>query len=160
MPIKPFPAFHVILASAVLCCSSGARAQACIVAATPVVFSTYDPFNASPTDSSGSVTVTCQAAVSVLVSYTIKLDGGGAGSVAGRRMTSGASQLFYQIYTSAARTSVWGDGTGGSVTQQDGYLLGVLVPVAKSLTTYARLSARQNVPPGNYSDAVTVQVTY
>jgi spore coat protein U-like protein len=136
------------------------NAQTCTLSTSPVLFGGYNPFNATATDSTGSVSVTCVAAISLFVNYTIKLDGGLGGSIATRRMTAGGTQLFYQLYDSSGRTTVWGDGTGGSVSRSDGYLLQILTPVVKTYTAYGRITARQNVGPGAYSDAVTVLLTY
>lgn len=147
-----------------MCCllagSTAAAAQVCTVSTTPIVFGQFDPFSASATDAAGTVVVSCQAVVSVSVTYTLTLDGGGAGLVNARRMSGVSSQLFYQIYTTAGRTTVWGDGTAGSVAKADGYLLGVLVPVVKTYTAYGRISARQNISAGNYADLVTIVLTY
>lgn len=152
--------FLLLAAAAVLVPAGTARAQSCSLSSTPVVFGQYDPFSASSTDSTGTISVTCASPLQILVSYTIRLDGGRGGVVGARRMNAGVNNLFYQLYDSASRATVWGDGTGGSVTKSSGYLLGVLTPVVQTFTAYARIAARQNVGPGAYSDAVTVLLTY
>jgi spore coat protein U-like protein len=71
-------------------------------------------------------------------------------------MTSGANLLSYNIYTSAARTTVWGDGTGSSAT-----IGGTGTGSAQSVTVYGRVSGGQTtVPVGSYADTVAVTVTY
>jgi spore coat protein U-like protein len=71
-------------------------------------------------------------------------------------MTDGsANSLAYQLYTSGTFSSIWGDGTGGSVTVSgngDG--------TAQALTVYGRIGTAQFVPAGNYSDRVAVTVNY
>ncbi|WP_110256588.1 Csu type fimbrial protein [Undibacterium pigrum] len=143
-----------------LAASQQAQALTCTVSALPVAFSNYDPFSNTPSDISSTVTVTCNALVSVLVSYTVKLNAGMTGTISSRLMTSGSSQLAYQLYSNAGRTTVWGDGTAGSGIVSDGYLLNVVVPVVKNYSVYGRITAKQNVKAGSYLDTVTILLTY
>lgn len=149
-----------VLLLASLCSIGNVQAQACNASATPVAFGTYDPKAALPNDITGTVTVVCQAAVSLLVAYTVKLNGGTGGSVTARKMITSGSQLSYQIYMDAAHSIVWGDGTGGSNFNVGGYLLAVLVPVTTNYTAYGRITALQNVYAGSYIDTLTILVTY
>lgn len=129
-----------------------ARAQ-CTVTAAPVSFGTYLPLSATPRDSTGSVRVTC---TTVIAGYTIALGPGGGGSIAARRMASGSALLSYQLYRSAARSVVWGDGTGGSAT-----VSGTCVLLCNQThSIYGRIPARQPARPGTYTDTVTVVVTF
>jgi spore coat protein U-like protein len=98
------------------------------------------------------------------VPFQIALNGGGSGSVTNRQMTSATApteKLGYQLYTDAARTIVWGDGSGGSVvaTGTGGGFLAL-----RSFTVYGRVpdsTANQGVAPlNNYQDTVTIVVTY
>ncbi len=136
-----------------------AYGQVCAVTATGEAFGSYNPFSGVATTSTASLTVTCQAAVSLLVSYTIGL-GGGTGGVGARSMSSGAAGLPYQLYRDAAHTQVWGDGTAGSLTATDSYVLSVVTPVVRSYTAYGVIPAGLRVAPGLYGDTVTVLLTY
>ena len=100
--------------------------------------------------------------VAVLMSYTIALGGGGGGggSVGARSMSSDSGTLAYQLYRDPARTQVWGDGTGGSVTVADGYLLNGVPPVVRNYTAYGAIAPLSKVAPGLYSDTITVLMTY
>ena len=140
--------------------SAGASAQACTASATPTAFGSYNTFSGTATDTTATVTVTCNALVSIAVVYTVKLNGGLGGAIGTRRMSNGVSSLFYQLYTNTGRTTVWGDGTGGSQYVLDGYLLQVATPVIKSYTVYGRISALQNVTYGSYTDTVTILLSY
>jgi spore coat protein U-like protein len=145
----------VSLATVVLLVPAVARAQ-CTAIATPVGFGTYLPFSPTPTDSTGSVTVTCNRFVG---SFTIALNAGAndGGSFARRRMRSnGTSFLHYQLYTKATRTIVWGDGTGGSST------VGAFcfVRCSTSATIFGRIPPRQAVRPGTYADTTLVTITF
>ncbi len=104
-------------------------------------------------DATGTVSVNCTAGVG----YTIKLDvGAGAGATfASRKMTSGANLLNYSIYDSAGRTSVWGDGTGATVT-----VASTGTGAAQSISAYGRIFGAQTPPPGTYTDTVNVTVSY
>jgi spore coat protein U-like protein len=141
------------LAVVVLLVPAMARAATCTVSATPVAFGVYPPFSGAPTTSTGTTTVHCVAGAANVV---IALSTGGGGSYANRRMISGASNLTYQLYSDAARTMIWGDGTAGTVT--------VSVHVAnngtKNNTVYGRIAPLQGVRPGAYTDTITVTVTY
>ena len=134
----------------------------CSVSATPVSFGVYDPFSSSPSDTSGTITVSCTGlVVSVLVSYDILLNKGiHASSFLPRQMASGVNTLDYNLYTDSTRTTVWGDGTGGTSIVTDGYLLG-LFTVNRDYTVYGRIPASQTgVHTGDYSDTITVTVNY
>ncbi|HEY4317590.1 MAG TPA: spore coat U domain-containing protein [Herbaspirillum sp.] len=143
-------------------CSHGATAsaQACTASSSPVAFGSYNAFSNTARDTAGSVTVTCSALIGILVAYNIKLNGGMGGAIGTRRMRNGVSSLFYQLYTNAGRNIVWGDGTGGTQTITDGYLLSVGVDVIKTFPVYGRITALQNVTYGAYTDTVTILLTY
>ncbi|SEI88378.1 Spore coat protein U (SCPU) domain-containing protein [Frateuria terrea] len=114
-----------------------------------VDFGSYDFQNSQNLDSVGHVTVTCD----VSTPYTIVLSPGLAGTFASRIMQSGAHQLAYNLYTDLAHASVWGDGTGNSVT----------VGGAGTNTDYAvygSVPAGQNPYIGTYSDVVTVTLNF
>lgn len=130
----------------------------CTVTATAVSFGTYDPLSSVANDSTGTVRVRCILAVALAGSFTVDLSTGGSGSYAARKLHNGASNLLYNLYNSAARTQVWGNGTGGSVSVSQTF--SGLLAIDRSLTIYGRIAAGQNVPAGTYSDTILVTVTY
>ncbi|MDO8838569.1 MAG: spore coat U domain-containing protein [Parvibaculum sp.] len=133
----------------------------CTVSATGHNFGTYDAIQRNAVTSSNTVTVRCVALVlSVAVSYEIRLSSGSSGSYNQRQMMSGANTLGYNLYTNSSRTTVWGDGTGGTQTVTDGYLLQLLFPVTRNYTVYGRIDGGQNAAAGSYSDVITVTVLY
>src|ERR1700752_3006161 len=83
-------------------------AATCSVSATSVVFGAFNPFGPAVT-STGTISVTCSGGTASSP-YTIALSTG-SGTYAQRYMNS---TLKYNLYTSSAYTTVWGDGTGGS----------------------------------------------
>jgi spore coat protein U-like protein len=133
----------------------------CSVSATDVGFGNYSPLDTSPVDSTGNVRVSCSllGLLSLLVSYRIYLGTGAAGGYTPRMMYKGTDPLNYNLYTNSARTTIWGDGSGGTSYVSYGYLLG-LTTVRIDYTVYGRLPAEQNVAPGLYSDTITVTVEY
>jgi spore coat protein U-like protein len=126
-------------------------ALGCTVTATSLDFGSINPLIAADTTSVATVTVSCTA----LTSYTIALSAGSAGSFLQRTMRSGANLLGYQIYSDAANSTVWGDGSGGSSL--------VNASAAGPGTTsyaYGRVPHQQTAVPGAYADSIVVTVTY
>jgi spore coat protein U-like protein len=140
--------------------SAFALLQSCNVSATAVNFVTYNPLSGSPNDATGTITVSCQVLViGVFVSWTIALNSGSSGNYGARQMQSGTDSLSYNLYTSAARSSVWGDGTGGtSVVSANPFLL--VGSNTVDYTVYGRVPAGQDRAAGIYMDPITVTVTY
>ena len=141
---------------------SWAAAQTCSVSASATAFGSYSPLSASNNDANGSVTLTCSAnALAALVSYTASLSSGGASSFSPRKMSSSGHLLQYQLYTSVARSTVWGDGTGGTSTVAGTLLTSALLTTNVTLTVYGRIPGSQStVAAGSCSDTITVTVAY
>ena len=148
------PRLRHSLAATIMCLLftyQGAHAVNCSVSSTPIGFGTYDVFSSSNLDTTGSVRVKCAPGNTT---YTISLQAGLNGSINNRKMqnSSGNGKMNYNLYIDAARSIIWGDGTGGTVT--------VTNNSPKSITVYARIPAGQNVSTGSYSDSVTVLVSF
>jgi spore coat protein U-like protein len=124
------------------------------VSATTLDFGVYDPGSASPTQSNGSVTVQC--GIGVLPSFTVSLSKGG-GSYAQRQLANGTDRLDYNLYADGAHMMVWGDGTGGTVTQG---LSGLITLGATTYTDYGLADRGQHPAPGMYGDTITVTVNF
>jgi spore coat protein U-like protein len=144
-----------------------AAAASCSVTASPLVFPDYASPGGSQADTSGTITVTCIPDLILLVCrtpYTLSMSSGNAGDFTPRRLAYGGNQLDYNLYTNAARTIVWGDGSDGSSTVSDAVntsILGLIcLSGSKNHTVHARIPGSQNVVAGSYSDTVTVTVTY
>lgn len=140
--------------------AGSAQAVSCSVSATSASFGAYNTASLLPLDGVGNVRVACSTPlVNVLVSYTILLSPGGAGSYGNRRLENGGSQLAYNLYTDFTRLFVWGDGSGGTATVSDGYLLMILNQY-RDYPVYGRIPAGQNVAAGRYTDTIQVTVNY
>jgi spore coat protein U-like protein len=71
-------------------------------------------------------------------------------------MTSGGNLLIYSLYTDAARTRIWGDGslTTGTIT-------GTGTGAPESRTIYGRIVSGQiGLVAGSYTDTTSVTVSY
>ena len=72
-------------------------------------------------------------------------------------MVSGLFHFGYQLYSDAARTMIWGNGTAGTVT------VSAHSPSnsTQNFTVYGRIPALQGVKPGGgYVDAIVVVVVF
>ena len=82
------------------------------------------------------------------------------GTVTQRLMASGANRLQYNVFTTAGFGTVFGDGTGGSVTSTG---TGAGVASANALTVFGQLldsAFNQAAVPGSYADTVLVTISY
>lgn len=129
--------------------------QTCTVSAVGVNFGTYNPLSLTAATATGTVNVTCT--LGLFSSWTVTLSTGDSNSFAQRVLENGAASLGYNLYTSAAYSSVWGDGTGGTGVQSGTQTLGT---TNVTYTVYGRIPARQDVAAGSYLDTITVTVSY
>ena len=128
-----------------------AHAVACTVGTTTVGFGVYDVFSNQDTDATGTVTVTCDPDTTP---YTIALERGITGSINNRVMlsASGHDRLNYNLYIDAARSTIWGNGSGNSLV--------VSQSAPATVTVYGRIPPGQNVSVGTYSDTVSVTISF
>jgi len=154
MPALTMMRLLSLLSALLLCLLPGVAEAAaiCTVAATTIAFATINPFG-SPITSNGTITVACAGGTNG-ATYTIALSTG-SGSFATRTMKSGANSLNYNLYTTAALSTIWGDGTGGTST-----VSGTNTRTTKMYTVYGNLPTPQGVIPAVYTDTITVTVTY
>jgi spore coat protein U-like protein len=126
----------------------------CTVSTSALAFGNVDSTSASNVDATGGLSITCTNGSAWTASAGV---GAGSGaSYANRRMTAGSDLLNYNIYTSAARTTVWGDGTAST-----GTIGGTGSGSAQSVTVYGRIAGGQTgVPVGSYADTVAVTISY
>src|SRR5690242_1116346 len=128
-------------------------AAVCTASATSVAFGTINPFGSAITPN-GTITVACSGG-GTGSTYTIALSTGNSGSYSTRQMQSGTNTLNYNLYTTSALSSIWGNGTGGSAT-----VTGTNTKATSNFTVYGKLPTPQGVTPSSYSDTITVTVTY
>jgi spore coat protein U-like protein len=129
----------------------------CSATAPALAFGNYTP-------GTGTLTGTTTIAVKCTKTtpFTVALN---AGSTAGgtfvqRLMGSGVNTLQYNLYTTAALGTVFGDGTGATGTVAG---TGAGIATASNVTVFGQLpdnATNQASVPGAYTDTITVTVTY
>jgi spore coat protein U-like protein len=147
------PARLAVAAVCLLLVADAADAAQCTVTTTSVNFGSYNVFDMTPTDSTGTVTLNCNGGAK---NVQIEISRGGAPTFFSRFMSRGSEMLFYNLFQNAARTIIWGDGAGAPP-----YYAGD--PPNNTdirLTIYARVPPGQDVSAGTYNDNVTVTVQY
>lgn len=122
-----------------------------------IAFGSYASPGSANSDGTGTVRITCNG-IGLFVSYTVTL-GSGSGSYANRTLKSGANFLNYNMYIDATRLQVWGNGSAGTQTVSNSYLIG-FGPMTNNYTVYGRIPGGQKKPAGTYTDSVIVTVTY
>ena len=137
---------------------SATVASVCTVSSNPLTFGTYTPGGGN-LNANTTLLVTCSHGSP----FTVAMDAGaGGGSLLQRFMTSGAARLQYNLYTSAARTTVWGDGSASS-TVVTGTGKGLAVNQGVTEIVYGQLPdtpANQQLAPGLYTDTIRITVDY
>jgi spore coat protein U-like protein len=122
-----------------------------------MAFGNYNAASPTAATANATITVACVNPANDLDPFTIALSKGSSATYSPRTLTSGANTLNYNIYTTSGFTSIWGDGTGGTVTVNYN---GAGNPNSLTYTAYGRVPAGQYVAAGSYADTITVTVTY
>lgn len=140
-----------LVAAALLLSARGASADGCTIGASPIVFGSYDVFDTSALDSTGSITYQCTGgAKKPIAIYLVPASG-----ISSPALAHGAERLYYHLFQNAGRSVVWGTGSGGSqpyVTERG------KDPV--TLPVFGRIPPGQDVSVGRYGDTVTVVVNF
>ncbi len=135
-----------------LVAATAAEADQCTVSTTSVNFGSYNVFDTTHKDSTGTITLRCNGGAS---NVKVEIGRGGSPFVAYRFMNKGLELLFYNLYQNASRTIIWGDDSGS-----DYYVGNPPNNRDVTLTVYGRITAGQDVSSGSYGDSVTVTVQY
>jgi spore coat protein U-like protein len=137
----------------VLGASTAYAAPSCTISTTSVNFGSYNVFTGSATDSTGTITLDCNGSAHDII---VTLSKGASSGFNPRTMLKGAEALSYNLYRDAARTSIWGDGSGGTLTYTNAN-----PPNAPfNVTVYGRVPAGQDVSAGVYSDTVSAVINF
>ncbi len=124
----------------------------CTLTTNTLAFGTYTP-SASALAGSTTIIPTCTNSTP----WTLSFNNGSTtgGTISQRLLANGAATLNYNLYTSAADTTILGDGTSGSNT-----ITGTGTGAAQSITIYGLIPAGQFVTVGSYSDTITATISY
>ena len=128
--------------------------DSCIISSQALSFGAYNGISGGMVDVAAMMSPACTLGTA----YAISLDAGvGATATHTARQLTGplGSTLSYGIYTDAARTSVWGNGTSGTVQ-----IFGTGTGGTQPIVMYGRIPGEQTVTVGTYTDIVTVTLTY
>ena len=134
--------------------SALAQAPSCTISVTSVAFGNYNVFTTTPDDSTGRITFRCNSSA---FNISISLSDGSSSTFNPRTLRKGSEILSYNLYRNAARTTIWGNGTGGTSVYTN------TNPPNNSnvnLTVYGRIPAQQDVSAGNYSDTVSAVINF
>jgi spore coat protein U-like protein len=121
-----------------------------LATATDLNFGSVPGLLTTNTDQTSLVRVTCTNRAA----YQVGLDNGLNANGNIRRMVASGQYVNYELYTDAQRTQRWGntlnsDTLGGSGSGAE-----------QGLTVYGRVPAQAAAAAGNYSDTITITVTY
>ena len=145
----------MLLATAALLIAVSAAEAACTITTTAVSFGSYNGFAGSADDGTGQITYRCTGPRPPLV--TIHLDKGGSPSFTPRQMRKGSEALNYNLYLDSTRSTIWGDGTGGTQVYSQAN-----PPNGRNilLSVFGRIPASQDVSAGAYSATVTATIFF
>lgn len=131
-----------------------ALAANCSVSADSMDFGTYEPMSRSNLNGVANIRADCRGGRTTVV---VRLSPGRSGVSTNRYMTSGSDLLYYNLFTNASRTVIWGDGSAGTS----------LVSRSKGngrrrfeFMVYGRIFGSQDAVPGFYTDDIVVTVTF
>lgn len=131
--------------------ASDARAACWILSSAGPAFGVYDPIAGRAVDSAGSISYLCTPQ-----KPSVWLSTGSSGTYSARTMRSGANVLRYNLYLDAARTVVWGDGSGGTSVD-----VANPAPInLKTIPVYGRIPPGQDAAAGTYSDTIVVTFAF
>ena len=132
----------------------------CRINITSISFGGYDVLSPRPQDTAGTITVDCDEKVPKV---TITL---GASATSGTfisrklRQSGGNDLLNYNIFTDAARTTVFGNESGGTTRIDLQRPPGKPAPWRQNVTVYGRIQPGEDVSAGSYSDMLTATVEW
>jgi spore coat protein U-like protein len=120
----------------------------CSVSASTLAFGNYA---GNQTDGATTITVTCTNTTP----YEVGLNDG-VNTPTRRMKDAGSNYLTYDLYTDSGRSTRWGEigDVGGTSVHGTGD------GTPQTLDVYGRIPANQNPPAGNYTDTVTVTLSY
>lgn len=119
----------------------------CSVVVNDLPFGVFSP---APGFISGNTTVV--ATCTNNTPFTISLLAGGVRTLKGTK-SGNTDTLTYALYTDAALTKIFGDGTSGSYTLNGN-------GGTANLSIYGRLITSKYATPDDYKDSVTINLTY
>lgn len=109
---------------------------------------------AMPTANNGGFSVTCTNGSPYKIGLTPASTSSAVGTGTMSTSPSNGSTIGYTLYQDSSFQTVWGSTAGTNTNDSTG------TGAAQSYTVYGKVTSSLNVPAGNYSDTVTIEVTY
>jgi spore coat protein U-like protein len=129
----------------------------CSATAAALAFGNYTPGTGNLT---GNTTIAVKCTKTTPFTVALNVGSTAGDTFAQRLMGSGVNTLQYNLYTTAALGTIFGDGTGGTATVAG---VGAGIATASNVTVFGQLpdnATNQASVPGAYTDTITVTVTY
>lgn len=139
------------LALTLLMLTSQYSNAACSISSANFAFGGYSIFADWDKESSSGIYISCNSTTSI----TIKLSSGNSGNYASRYMLQGTSKLYYNVYIDSGKLSIFGDGTSGT-----SFYTGTAGKTTTYIPVFGRIPAKQQIPMGQYTDTLTVQLVF
>lgn len=132
-------------------------AQHCQVSVQDLDFGVYSNFTPAPTEAATRILVRCDGPDTVPVALAID-SGQHSSGFAPRQMRHSYLQdhIGYLLFTDAAMTAIWGDGTRGSAT----IVSNVPPGVQMEIPIFGRIPSGQDMSVGKFSDRVAIHVDW
>jgi len=131
----------------------------CTISTMSVNFGLYNPLTPTANVATGTVSMSCTVLLGLFETLTIALSTGNSNNFTTRKMLNGTSPLSYNLYTSAAYSNVWGDGSGSTTLVSGSALLSIGTTVYP-YTVYGRIPAGQDSAAGTFMDTIVVTLNY
>lgn len=150
---------RALIATALLIVPASASAQAssCRITINNLDFGIYSGLNPAPRTNLGDVNVICLPGAGSGGPFRVTLSAGNSGNYLDRIMSSGTSELHYNLYADLARRRVLGDGSSGTVP----------FPTLRNrafgrgrFAIFGMIPPGQRVPAGIYTDTLLIQVEF
>lgn len=136
----------------------------CSVTSPSLAFGEYKPLSSSPTYATSTLTLNCFSTLGLFtIPYNISFSTGNSSNFNPRQMKKNAiDTLNYNLYKDAAYSQILGNGANATSTINGELALLKLLQSEKiDFPIYGKIPANQfTVPAGNYTDTVTITVTY
>jgi spore coat protein U-like protein len=129
----------------------------CSATAAALAFPNYTPGGGAQI---GNTTISVKCTKNTPFTVLLNVGSTTGDAFAQRVMGSGANTLQYNLFTAASLLTIFGDGTGGTQTVAG---TGLGVATANSVQVFGQVpdsATNQAAVAGNYSDTITVTVSY
>ena len=148
------PAANAGTATGVLNVTATVTGSCTIVTPATLAFGNIVSTLTVPAPGTATLSVNCTSSLP----YDVGIDATGGSAGTNRRMSDGAASpsfLLYQLYSDAARTTIWGNTVGTSTVPGTG------TGAAQPITVYGSVLVQNPTPPaGAYTDTLNVTVTF